>query len=188
MENAEADTAPQAPPATVERKKYLVFAALFTISLAADQVTKIWARSSLKGHPPITVIEGFFDFRYSENPGSAFGLFRNVAGARWLLLGIGLIAMGVVVSLLRKVKPNQLRLAAELGLLAGGALGNIIDRVASGVVTDFVLWKIHQHEWPVFNVADAALVVGVIALLFDMKGDKEPPKKTDIEKPSKKRK
>jgi signal peptidase II len=64
-------------------------------------------------------------------------------------------------------------LGAELGLLAGGALGNIVDRIAFGKVTDFVVWKIGTHEWPTFNIADAALVVGVIGLLFDMRPDEK---------------
>lgn len=160
------------------RRKYLVFGIVFGLALLADQVTKIWARDELRPrHSPIVVIDGFFDLRYSENPGSAFGLFRNLAGGRWLLLGIGVIAMVVVVGLLKRVKPGQLRIAAELGLLAGGALGNIVDRITRGVVTDFVLWKIQSRglEWPLFNVADAALVVGVIALLFDMKGEPKEP-------------
>jgi signal peptidase II len=155
------------------KKKYTVFGVLFVLSLAADQVTKIWARQSLKPRlDSITVIPNYFDFRYSENPGSAFGLFRDMPGARYLLFAIGIVALGVVLSFLRRIKPDQLRVAGELGLLAGGALGNIIDRVRFGRVTDFILWHVHSHEWPVFNVADAALVVGVIALLFDLREEK----------------
>lgn len=157
------------------KKKYTVFGLLLVLSLAADQVTKIWARHSLKPRlDPITVIPNYFDFRYSENPGSAFGLFRDIPGARYLLFVIGIVALGVVLSFLRRIKPEQLRVAGELGLLAGGALGNITDRMLYGRVTDFILWHVHSHEWPVFNVADAALVVGVIALLFDLREEKAP--------------
>jgi signal peptidase II len=171
---SDVEEAPAATPSPM--RKYWIFLAVFLLSLAADQGTKIWARASLAPrHEPMVVIDGFFDLRYSENPGSAFGLFRGVPGARWLLLGIGVGAMVVVGTLLRKLKPDQMRVAAELGLLAGGALGNIIDRVAKGVVTDFVVWKYHTHEWPTFNVADAALVVGVLALILDMKSDEKKP-------------
>ena len=62
---------------------------------------------------------------------------------------------------------RPLRVAAELGLIVGGALGNAIDRVAFGRVTDFVVWKLGTHEWDTFNVADAALVVGIIGLFLD---------------------
>jgi signal peptidase II len=157
------------------KKKYTVFGLLLALSLAADQATKIWARISLKPRfDSITVIPNYFDFRYSENPGSAFGLFRDMPGARYLLFVIGIVALGVVLSFLRRIKPEQLRVAGELGLLAGGALGNIIDRMLYGRVTDFILWHVHSHEWPVFNVADAALVVGVIGLLFDLREEKPP--------------
>jgi signal peptidase II len=152
------------------KKKYWVFAIFFLFALGADQATKIWARASLKPrHEVITVIPNYFDLRYSENEGSAFGLFRGMPGARYLLFAVGIVALVVVISFLRKAGPDQTRVAGELGLLAGGAVGNIIDRVAFGRVTDFILWKIHSHEWPVFNIADAALVVGVIALLLDGK-------------------
>jgi signal peptidase II len=176
------DDAAVATPSTAtdaqrwQRKKILAFGAMLLVSLLADQLTKVWARASLAGKlAPTVVIDGWFDLRYSENPGSAFGLLRDVPFARWILLGVGIGAMVVVWSLLKKTKPEQARVPYELGLLAGGALGNIIDRVLRSKVTDFVVWKYHNHEWPTFNIADAALVVGVIALLFDMKNDKPEP-------------
>jgi signal peptidase II len=169
------DAEPASDGSAQSPRKYYLFAAVFALALAADQLTKWWARAALAPHGSRTVIDGFFDLRYSENPGSAFGLFRNVPGARWILLAIGIGAMVVVITLLRRLKPGpgQLRVAAELGLLAGGALGNIVDRVWQTRVTDFIVWKWHEHEWPTFNIADAALVVGVIALLFDMKSDEK---------------
>ena len=161
--------------------KYRWFAFVFALSLALDQGSKIWARQVLKPiYPAVkSVIPGFFDLRYSENPGSAFGLFRGVPGARYLLFVVGIVALVFVASYLRKAPAGARRLGAELGLLAGGALGNVIDRVASGRVTDFIVWRAGAHEWPTFNIADAALVVGVIGLLFDMRPEeaKTKPKK-----------
>jgi signal peptidase II len=158
-------------------KKHFAFLATFLVSVAGDQLSKMWARAALKPtYRIITVIPEFFEFRYSENTGSAFGLFRGMAGARYLLFAVGVIALVVVISFLRKTRPDALRVPAELGLLAGGAIGNIIDRVYFGKVTDFILWKVHTHEWPIFNVADAALVVGVLALLFDMKAEEKSDK------------
>ena len=154
------------------QKKYWVFSLLLSLALLADQITKVWARRALKPtREVITVVEGFFDFRYSENEGSAFGLFRGLPYARYLLVVVGIVARVVVLSFLRRARGDKLRVAGELGLLAGGAIGNIVDRVAFGRVTDFILWHVHQHEWPVFNIADAALVVGVIGLLIDMRGE-----------------
>ena len=162
------------PPA-----KYRWFAFVFALSLVLDQGSKVWARRVLRPIFPAvkTIIPGFFDLRYSENPGSAFGLFRGVPGARYLLFVVGIGALIIVAAYLRKAAPDARRLGAELGLLAGGALGNVIDRVTYGRVTDFIVWKAAGHEWPTFNIADAALVVGVIGLLFDMRPDEGQTKK-----------
>jgi signal peptidase II len=159
--------------------KYRWFTIVFLLALIADQATKIWARKALRPIYPTakTVINGFFELRYSENPGSAFGLFRGTPGASYLLLAVGVVALAVVGWYLYKAAPGAWRLGAELGLLAGGALGNIIDRLTVTRVTDFIVWKVGSHEWPTFNIADAALVVGVIGLLFDMKPDESASKK-----------
>jgi signal peptidase II len=151
--------------------KYRWFIIALLLSVALDQGTKQWARASLKPKLPeaVTVVHGFFDLRYSENPGSAFGLFRNMPGARYLLFAVGVGALFLVGSFLKKAAPDAARVGAELGLLAGGAIGNVIDRITVGRVTDFVVWKVGSYEWPTFNIADAALVVGVIGLLVDMR-------------------
>jgi signal peptidase II len=155
--------------------KYKAFVIALLLALGLDQGSKVWARHELKPKYPdaVTVVPGFFDLRYSENPGAAFGIFRGVPGGRYLLFVVGIVALGFIITYLRRAEPAALRLGAELGLLAGGALGNIIDRVTFGRVTDFVVWKIGTHEWPTFNIADAALVVGVIGLLFDMRPEEK---------------
>jgi signal peptidase II len=158
--------------------KYRWFAFIFALSLALDQGSKVWARHVLRPiYPAVkTVIPGFFEMRYSENPGSAFGLFRGVPGARYLLFIVGIVALVFVAGYLRKAPAGARRLGAELGLLAGGALGNVIDRILSGRVTDFIVWRAGAHEWPTFNIADAALVIGVIGLLFDMRPEEAKAK------------
>jgi signal peptidase II len=155
--------------------KYRWFVIAFVLALALDQGSKLWARHSLHPIYPsvVTVIPGFFDLRYSENPGSAFGLFRGLPGARYLLFVVGIGALIIVANILRKARPEARRLGVELGLLAGGALGNVIDRILYGRVTDFVVWRIGTHEWPTFNIADAALVLGVVGLLFDMRPEEK---------------
>ena len=108
----------------------------------------------------VEVIAGFWDWRLSFNPGSAFGLFNSQAGARWFLSIVGVLAVLGMLWMLKKAREDQKALIWALGLVAGGAVGNLIDRVYFGVVTDFVLWRYQSKEWPVFNVADVALVVG----------------------------
>jgi signal peptidase II len=157
--------------------KHRAFLVAFILSLGLDQWTKIWARKALQPIYPqvVTVIADYFEFRYSENTGSAFGLLRNVSWARYLFFSVGVIALAVVWQYLRRARPSEWRLAAELGLLAGGAIGNIIDRALFAKVTDFIVWRVGAHEWPTFNIADAALLVGIFGLLFDLKPPEEEP-------------
>ena len=151
--------------------KYRAFLLALLFTLGADQASKVWARHTLKPKfpEPMVVIHNYFELRYSENTGSAFGLLRGVPGSRYLFYVVGFVAFAVVGGYLRKASPGARRLGAELGLLAGGAAGNLIDRLLYGRVTDFIVWKVGAHEWPTFNVADAALVVGILGLLIDIK-------------------
>jgi signal peptidase II len=151
--------------------KYRAFVIAFALALLADQGTKIWARHELKPRYPavVTIIPGFFDCRYSENPGALFGIGRGLVGLRVLLAVAAALALWLIYAYLRKAPPEARRVAVELGLLAGGAIGNIIDRVAFAKVTDFIVWHVGGWEWHTFNVADAALVIGAIGLLFDMR-------------------
>jgi len=153
----------------MSQRKYRWFAVAFLVALAFDQLTKMWARSSLRIHGPITVLSGYFDLTYSENHGVAFSVIRDVSSVRWLFVLLGIAALGVLVVYLRRAPAESRRLALELGLVASGAVGNLIDRAVFGKVTDFVFWHVHTHAWPVFNIADAALLVGVVGLLFDLK-------------------
>jgi signal peptidase II len=176
--------------ATPLRWKIFVITAPLTIAL--DQLTKVWARAALEIAPngvgiPVPVIENYWDWRLSQNPGSAFGLFNSTSGARIFLSIIGIVAVTAIVWMLRKARDDQRRLAVALGLVAGGAVGNLYDRIVYGQVTDFVVWKWHDKEWPTFNVADVALVVGVLMLFFDMgKDDVKAKAKTDDQAAAKK--
>lgn len=131
-----------------------------SISILLDQVTKYWARSSLK-EGPIVVIEGYWDFVLAYNTGSAFSMFENLGNGRILLSLIAVVAIAAIISMVHKAEDSQTGFVVALSLMAGGAIGNVMDRVAMGKVTDFVLWKYHDHTWPVFNVADIALVIAV---------------------------
>jgi len=170
------------------RRKYLAFGGAAVLSLLADQLSKAWARAELRGHPPLVVVADYFDLAYAENRGIAFSLLHDHAYTRLLVPVIGLAALGVILLFVRRAPAGRTLLAACLGLLAGGALGNIIDRVAFAAVTDFVVWKapldgsicraigwvmarfgaeLRYCQWATFNVADAALLVGAAGLLLD---------------------
>lgn len=116
----------------------------------------------------VPVLGGFWDWRLSMNPGSAFGLFSSQELARIGLSVVGIVAVFGMLWMLRKSRPDQRVLHWALALVAGGAVGNLIDRIYFGVVTDFILWHYKHHEWPVFNVADVVLVVGVGLMFIDI--------------------
>ena len=154
------------------------FSVAAALTLILDQLTKLWARQSLEFGHPVRFLGNVWDWELSYNTGSAFGLFQSIGGARWILTIVGFIACIAIVVILRRTPNDRGWIAAALGLVFGGALGNVIDRIAFGKVTDFVMWHIGEHRWPAFNVADAALVAGVIILFFDFGKKKEPkPKK-----------
>ncbi len=185
----ESGSEPGSGSTAADRKKWILFSIVAVLSLLADQLSKIWARDSLPvvslhahgacvipddivnrtcaGHP-VPVIDKFWEWRLSMNPGSAFGLFSSQTGARIGLSVVGVAAVFGMLWMLRKARSDQRILHWALALVAGGAVGNLIDRIYFGVVTDFVLWKYQTHEWPVFNVADVVLVVGVGLMFIDI--------------------
>jgi signal peptidase II len=154
-----------------ETRKYLLFGAFAVLSVVLDQWTKVLAREYLRPlgpyHPKV-VIDGFFNLRYSENPGVAFGLLQQLPSGRMVLTLLAVAAFVLVVLYVRKSDAHATRLHVALGLVGGGAAGNLIDRLRYGRVSDFIVWHIKEHEWPAFNIADAALCVGVGLLVLDM--------------------
>lgn len=200
MTTTETDPAPV--PTAADTMKWKIFAIVSVLSLVADQATKIWARASLPVSPKgcaipedfilrkcggvtQTVIDGFWDWRLSMNPGSAFGLFGGQSFARVMLSVVGLAAVGGMVWMLKKSRTDQRVLHWALAFVAGGAVGNLIDRIYYGVVTDFVLWHYQTHEWPVFNVADIVLVVGVGLMFIDIQKEGKREKALKKERQSK---
>ncbi len=131
-----------------------------SISIIADQITKYWARSALADGPRV-IIEGYWDHVLAFNTGAAFSMFSNMGNGRVFLAIVAAIAIAAIVSMVHKAEDHQTGFIVALSLMAGGAIGNIIDRLAFGKVTDFVLWKYNGHKWPVFNIADVVLLIAV---------------------------
>ncbi len=157
------------------KTRNLLFGVSAVVSLVLDQWTKVLARTHLQPLGPWkskVIIANYFDLRYSENTGVAFGMFQKLPGGRIWLTVVALAALLLVGYYLVRSNPRQYRLHLALGLVGGGAIGNLVDRIAFGRVTDFIVWKIGTHEWPAFNIADAALVVGVALMALDMLLDK----------------
>jgi len=132
------------------------------LAYGLDRLTKFLAETYLQGHAPVHLIPGVVQLNYTTNPGGAFGLF---GGATWLFLTATFVVCIVIVVASFSV-PSGLS-AAGLGLVLGGALGNLTDRVVrgsgfSGRVVDFIDFR----WWPVFNVADSAIVIGAGLILL----------------------
>ena len=137
-------------------------------------MTKALAEARLQGRPPVEVIPGVVELRFTTNPGGAFGLF---GGAAWLFVLASVVVIVAVVVSSRNL-PSVLA-AVALGMVLGGALGNLTDRVLrgpgfSGEVVDFIDFQV----WPVFNLADSAIVIGA-ALLLLSSFRKEPARRDD---------
>jgi signal peptidase II len=170
-------------------RKYVLFGVFLALSLGLDQWTKALARTHLRPlgpWNPKVVIEGFFNLRYSENPGVAFGMLQQMPGGKFVLTALAIAAIVLVVMYLRRTDPDATRLHVALGLVGGGALGNVIDRISYGRVTDFIVWHVKAHEWPTFNVADAALCIGVALMMLDMiatRPSSSPPAATSSRSP-----
>jgi signal peptidase II len=168
------------------RRSAIIFIAILIATLAVDQGSKAWAhtlpvRPASCAQPedllasrcagvPQPVIEGYWDWELAYNPGVAFSTLASFAGHAGMQVILALIAalalVGITVMALR-TDPEERWKRAAFALIAGGALGNLVDRLHDGAVTDFVRWRIHEHRWPIFNIADAALLVGVALLLLD---------------------
>jgi len=156
---------------TLATRKLVLFGALGALMIGLDQWTKVLAREVLAPLSPWqtrTVIDGFFKLRYSENTGVAFGMLQTIPGGRILLTLVAAAAFVLVLYYLRRTDDRDVRMQAALGLVGGGAIGNLVDRVLYGRVTDFIVWYVGKHEWPAFNIADAALVAGVALMAIDM--------------------
>jgi signal peptidase II len=138
--------------------------------LLLDQLTKLWALQRLLPGMPVPVIDGLFSLTLVLNPGLAFGMLATTSpGWRWLvaLLSIGALAVLGVVGL--RMLPGGGRLTPlALGLIFGGAVGNLLDRGRFGAVVDFLDFYWRGYHWPAFNAADSAITVGVALLALRM--------------------
>src|SRR5215469_16925170 len=135
-----------------------------------DRWTKRLVATRIALYSHIQVIPGFFRITHTENTGAAFSLFAD-SPSHWkttLLIAFSLIAMVVVMLLLWKQSHVFSLTGIALSLILGGAIGNLWDRVASGRVVDFLLFYVKSHQWPVFNLADSAIVVGASLLVIEI--------------------
>ncbi len=142
--------------------------AIFVVLL--DRWTKYLAAARIPLYTHIQVIPGFFRLTHTENTGAAFSLFAD-SPSHWrtaLLISFSVLAMIVVLTLLWKQTRSFTVTSVALSLILGGAFGNLWDRVLRGRVVDFLLFYVKQYQWPVFNLADSAIVVGAALLVMEI--------------------
>ena len=134
--------------------------------IALDQATKTWIVHDIMAPPRWIEVTSFFNIVMVWNKGASFGLFSTQSPWTQAILG----GFAIVISIVLAVWMYRARskwLAVALGLVIGGALGNAIDRAIYGAVADFLDFHAYGYHWPSFNVADIAISVGVVMLLFD---------------------
>jgi signal peptidase II len=175
-------TVAMAAAAPAAKRPSFVFLGVVTvISLVADLGSKWWATTRLDdGHGPrrIDIIKDHFGFIYARNKGGAWGLLQDESESirKPFFMLISLAAVVFILSLYRRLGPQQHALKWGLPLVLGGALGNLVDRIRYGHVVDFIDVRIEAYTWPTFNVADIAICIGVGLMAIDMFTSRNPDK------------
>jgi signal peptidase II len=155
-------------------RKYHLLIALFVLVL--DRITKWMVAKDIPLHDSKQIISGFFYLTHVENRGAAFSLFAD-SPSQWkiaMLVLFSLVALAVVSGLLWRSNHVMITTGVGLGLILGGAMGNLWDRLLSGRVVDFLLFYLGTYQWPAFNVADSAIVVGAGLLVIEILFAKAP--------------
>ena len=150
------------------KNKYAWVGSIIGLVLILDQATKYLVEKRIRLYETISIIPGFFNLTHVRNRGAAFGILANVPGI-WrslFFVSVTIIAVAVIGFLIRTTK-ERLQIIA-FSLIAGGAMGNLIDRLRYTEVVDFIQWYVKDHFWPSFNIADSAISVGVALLFIDM--------------------
>ena len=158
------------------RPNALAWLIVSAIVIALDQLTKHIALGALQPYAPHEVIPGLLNWTLAFNTGAAFSFLHDAGGwQRWLFSVLALVVSIVLIVWLRRLPRSDWRTALPLALVIGGALGNLVDRVRLGRVTDFIEVYHQQWSWPAFNVADSAISVGAVLLIvFGLGGRKVP--------------
>lgn len=136
-----------------------------TICILIDQITKLIITSNFKLNESISLIDNFFSLTYVRNEGAAWSIF---SGNRLFLILIGILAIILIYHFLIKNKKLKKLEIFTYGLLLGGIVGNLIDRVVLGYVIDFLDFLIFKYNFPVFNLADTFIVVSVFLIIIDI--------------------
>jgi len=136
---------------------------LTIVFLMIDIVSKVIVSSLMDVHDSIKIIDNFFYITYVRNTGAAWSIFSDKT---WLIIIISLIIIGIVVFYIYKNKPKMKLEKIGYSLILGGAVGNFLDRIIYGYVVDFLDFYIFGYNYPIFNLADSFIFVGVILIII----------------------
>ena len=140
------------------------------MAVILDQGSKLVIDSSMRLYQSIPVMP-FFNLTYVHNTGAAFSFLSEAGGwQRWFFAGLAILISSVIAVWLARLKQYETLLAVALSLVLGGAIGNLIDRLAYGYVIDFLDVYYGNWHWPAFNIADSAITLGVILMLAESFG------------------
>lgn len=143
------------------------FVIVIILVIILDQLSKLWVVGNFSLYESLTVIPGFFSLTYLTNTGAAFGILAGQP-TLWRLvffIGVVVVAIGFIIYMYRRLKDESIWYEIALAFIAGGAIGNLVDRIRLGSVVDFLDVYVGTHHWPAFNIADSAITVGVTILL-----------------------
>ncbi|HEY3331101.1 MAG TPA: signal peptidase II [Capsulimonadaceae bacterium] len=146
-----------------------LFVVLAVCVTLLDQLTKAWALAAMPRYEPVTIVPGFFQLTFSTNTGAAFGMLSNATPILALIALAAAIAITVVGVRGARTMPHLQ--SGALALVLGGCMGNFIDRAFRHYVVDFFDVFVSTHHWPIFNVADSSICVGVGILMVLMSRD-----------------
>ena len=151
---------------TTPRPNALRWLWLTALIIALDQLTKAWVRADIRPGELVPVIEHFWYWTLAFNKGAAFSFLADDGGwQRWLFTALAIVISAGLAVWLARTPRRDWRTALPLALIIGGALGNLIDRLLAGQVTDFVLLFFGHYAYPAFNLADSAITVGAVLLI-----------------------
>jgi len=146
-----------------KNRSLIILLVTLVVVILLDQLSKWWVMNSLTLFETRPVIDGLFDLVFVTNSGAAFGLLAGpqVWWRQLFFVSVAILALGVLIGAYRHYRLQGNIWVVAIGLVAGGAVGNLIDRLRFGAVIDFLDIYIKTHHWPAFNVADSAITVGV---------------------------
>lgn len=146
--------------------RYLLSGIIALVVIITDQITKSIIKADIPLYKSIPVVDGFLNITHIKNTGGAFGILSGINSLFFIIASS--IALLIVILYLIRLPENNLWLITSLSLISGGAIGNMIDRVRSGEVIDFIDLFYDRFHWPAFNIADSSITIGVFILFINL--------------------